>query len=71
MAAYLTLFSVATIEFPIQGSDDDRPQTNADKWKDFPLFHKLLQETLLSSTLAIENDRIGHQITRFRWENRL
>ena len=38
-AAYLTLFSGAAVEVPIQGSDDktDRPQAIADIWEDLPI----------------------------------
>jgi hypothetical protein len=70
-AAYLTLFSSAIVEVPIQGSDDetDRPQAIADIWEDLFVLHKLQQGTFSLSTSAMERDRIGHQITRFRWEN--
>ena len=41
----------------------------SDIWKDLLILHKLHQGTFPFSILAIENDRIGHQITRFHWEN--
>ena len=70
-AAYLTLFSSAAVEVPIQGSDDetDRPQAIADIWEDLPVLHKLQHGTFPLSTSAMERDRIGHRITRFCWEN--
>ena len=72
-AAYLTLFSGASVEIPIQGSDDetDRPQAIADIWEDLPVLHKLQQGTFPLSISAMERDRIGHRITRFRWESGL
>ena len=72
-AAYLTLFSGAVIEVPIQGLHDktDRPQAIADISEDLPVLQKLQQGTFPSSTLAMERDMIGHRITRFCWENGL
>ena len=41
--AYPTLFSSASVEILIHGSDDesDRPQAIADIWKDLPVLHEL------------------------------
>ena len=71
VAAYLTLYSSTAVEVPIHGSDDvtDRPQAIADIWEDLPVLHKLQQGPFLLSISAMERDRIGHQITSFRWEN--
>ena len=71
--AYLILFSRADVGVPIQGSDDetDRPQAITDIWEDFPILQKLQHGTFPSSTLAMERDKIGHQITMFRWKNGL
>ena len=42
VAAYLILFSGASVEIPIQSSDDetDRPQAIVDIWEDLPVLHK-------------------------------
>jgi transposase InsO family protein len=71
--AYLTLFSGSVAEVPIHGSDDetDRPQAIVDIWEDLPVLHKLQQGTYPLSISAMERDRIGHRITRFRWNNGL
>ena len=70
-AAYLILFFGVVIELPIQGSDDetDRPQAIADIWEDLPVLHKLQQGIFSLFILTMERDQIGHQITKFRWEN--
>ena len=72
-AIYLTLFFGAAVEVPIQGSDNetDLPQAIADIWEDLSILHKLQQGTFPSSTSAMERDRIGHRISRFRLENGL
>jgi hypothetical protein len=71
--AYLTLFFGPTIEVPNQGSDDenDRPQTIVDMWEDPLELHNLQEGTFPMSILAMERDRIGHQIKGFCWENAL
>ena len=72
-ATYLTLCSGVVVEVPIQGSDDktNRPQVIADIWEDLVVLQKLQQGTFHLSTSAMERDRIGHRITRLRWENGL
>ena len=64
---YLTLFSGAAVEVPIQGSDNDITQSQAivDIWEDLLVLHKLQQRTFLLSISAMERDWIKHQITRF------
>lgn len=73
VVVYFILFFGFDYEVPIQGFDDeiDRPQVILDTWEDIPILHKLQHGTFSLSISAMENVRIGHQITRFRWENDL
>ena len=61
------------VEDPIHGSDDetDRSQAIADIWEDLLVLHKLQQGTFALSTSAMARNRIGHRMTRFRWDNGL
>ena len=73
VAAYLTLFFGIVVEVPIRGSDDetDQPKGIVDIWEDLHVLHKLQHRTFSLSILAMVRDWIGHQITRYCWENGL
>jgi len=58
---------------PTQGLDDEsnRVQVVSDVWKDHVVLHKLQQGTFSIPISTLEQDRIGHQATRFHWESGL
>ena len=51
------------VKVPIQSSDDktNRPQAIVDIWEVLSILHKLQQGTFLSSTSAMERDKIGQR----------
>ena len=62
-----------SIYVPDQATDEepDKAQVVSDVWEDVPVLHKLQHGILPPALSAMERDRVGHRIARFRWENGL
>ena len=65
--------SRSTSILPDQATDEepDKAQVVSDVWEDVPVLHKLQHGIFPPTLSAMERDRVGHRIGRFRWDNGL